>query len=78
MGEVGERGDVEDEPVHPAATERLGAHLDRDGFDPALAHEREQSVHLVRLGGGQTRDDDLPGDVPLGCGRKARDHAELA
>ena len=71
VGEVGEAGDVEDEPVDAAPAERLRAHLDGDGLDAALAHEREEGVHLVRLGGREPRDDHLARDVALGGGREA-------
>ena len=66
VAEVGEAGDIEDEPVDAVAAERLGADLDGDGLDTALAHEREEGVELGCLGGREARHDDLACDVPLG------------
>ena len=71
VGQVGEPGDVEHDAVDAATAERLGAHLDGDGLDAALAHESEQRVHLVGLGGRQARHDHLARDVALGGGREA-------
>ena len=78
VGEVGEAGDVEDEAVHAVTAERLRAHLDGDGFDAALAHEREERVELGCLGGREPRHDDLARDVALGGRRQSGDDAELA
>ena len=77
VAEVGERGHVEDEPVHPVAGQRLRAHLDRDGADPALPHPGQQGVHLARLGRGQAAHDREVADVALGGRGQPGDQPEL-
>ena len=77
VGEVREPGDVEHHPVDASPRQRLRAHLHGHGFDAAFPHQRQQRVHLVCLGRGQSRHDDLSGDVALGGGRESGHRADL-
>ena len=51
--QVGEDGDVEDDPVDPAHHQRVARHLHRARRHAALAHHREQAVQVGRLRRGQ-------------------------
>ena len=51
--EVGEDGDVEDDPVDPAHHQGVARHLHRAGRHAALAHHREQAVQVGGLRRGQ-------------------------
>ena len=64
--EIGEARNIEHDPVHTLAAQGLGADLDGDCLDAALAHEGEQGVHLVGLGSGEAGHDDIAGDVAFG------------
>ncbi len=60
LGEVGEGGDVEDQPVDPAQRQRVAADLHRHRGDPPLAHDREQAVQVGSLRRGAHARQHLP------------------
>ena len=65
LRQVGEHRDVEARARDPAESQRMAGHLHRRGGYPALGHDREQSLQIGRLGGGQGTGQPVPADPGL-------------